>query len=65
MEECLTEGCDSTYGPDDLEVQYKGERIGFVCSVCIGTSPAVKLFVSKKDGDMKLKEAVFLDKPLD
>jgi hypothetical protein len=67
METCIVDGCDRTNGPEDLEVYYKGEPVGFLCSGHIGRSKAMKLIVSrpKTDESFRLTEAIEIPNPLD
>jgi len=67
MNKCIVDGCDRTNGPEDLEVFYKGEPIGFLCSEHVGRSKAMKLIVSRKDSEstFRLTEGVEIPNPLD
>ena len=67
METCIVDGCDRTNGPEDLEVYYKGEPVGFLCSAHIGRAKAMKLIVSRPstDNSFRLTEAIEIPNPLD
>ena len=66
MNTCIIDGCKRTNGPEDLEVFYQGESIGFICSEHIGRAKALKLVVSRKDREtFNLIEATEIPGPLD
>ena len=67
METCIVDGCDRSNGPEDLEVFYKGDAVGFICSDHIGRSKAMKLIVSRpsSDNSFRLTEALEIPNPLD
>lgn len=31
---CMATGCDSTPGPEDIEIKHRGRTVGFLCPKC-------------------------------
>ncbi len=63
--QCIMDGCSNTLGPKSLVIKHQEEVTSFICDLCLGELPALKLHMKKnEEGYLEIDQVIPIPSPL-